>query len=722
MNEQPLTVPSRSAVASRFFNSLHRYKNLLLSKWWVLLLCAAASLGALAALKWNAPPEYQSVGRMIVGSKTALPSGGGYTEEMNNFYGTQMALMQSDTVSNRAAVIVQVEHTNFHPCAVDLKVTVSPKTSIFNLKAVGLDAEYSQAFLAATMSQYIKVKQEMRGRMADSTKEAIQAEIQRLGLEVQKGKQALVDYQSSNSVVFLQDQGNSAGVRLAELTHQQANLKSELQLLKMLTLDENVERQLTMAQQNISKAPQSSPSAQEMKQEGAQVGITADNKNTPGDQATANVGLVGSQTEYLKAKQQIMLLQGQRAELSEFLRPKHPKIVALDEDIARKEKLLDLFRNQSQEQLGNLQHSLELQIQNLDSEIKVWEGKSLDISKKMAEYQTIKEDNLRVQNMYDRLVTVDYSIETDKSMSQESVSILEEATPPTTVPPQIIKWATLAMILGLGLGMSILLVVDHLDDRPTSLVELQEIVEEEVLGQIPRVHSKDKSSPGILQEEDDRHAMVEAYRNLRSSVTFLGTAEKRPRTLVVTSAIPGDGKSMTSANLAITLARSGAKVILVDADLRRGVMHTRFGVRNNPGFSEVLLGQCPWREALVSTGIPNLTLIPRGSTNRHPGELFVTPAKNQFTKEAAGLFDYLIFDTAPVMAADDVSNLAPQVDGVIMVIRANYTSGRVARAALDLLYQRKANILGVVFNAVRSHSSEYYYYHYKDYYAKNPTA
>jgi Mrp family chromosome partitioning ATPase len=107
---------------------------------------------------------------------------------------------------------------------------------------------------------------------------------------------------------------------------------------------------------------------------------------------------------------------------------------------------------------------------------------------------------------------------------------------------------------------------------------------------------------------------------------------------------------------------------------------------------------------------------------RHPGELFVKSIKQQFLKEAGGKYDYILLDSSPVMAADDVSNLAPYVDGVLMVIRANYTSGRVARAALDLLYLRKAKVLGIVFNGISSTGGDYYYYKYKEYYAKTPAA
>jgi len=194
------------------------------------------------------------------------------------------------------------------------------------------------------------------------------------------------------------------------------------------------------------------------------------------------------------------------------------------------------------------------------------------------------------------------------------------------------------------------------------------------------------------------------------------SSTKPPKTIVLTSPIPGDGKSMTSANLAITLARSGAKVLLVDADLRRGVQHNHFSLPANPGLSEVLGGQLDWSKAVQPTSLSSLYLLPRGLCPRHPGELFATPALGKLLKEVAGRYEYVLFDTPPVMAADDVSNLAPFVDGVIMVIRSGYTSGRVARAALDLLYLRKMNIIGLVLNAVRTNAGEYYYYKYKEYY------
>ena len=242
--------------------------------------------------------------------------------------------------------------------------------------------------------------------------------------------------------------------------------------------------------------------------------------------------------------------------------------------------------------------------------------------------------------------------------------------------------------------------------------------DEPILGQIPLQPALGKrNAVALIADGDERHALMESYRNLRSSLLYMATEGKRPKTLLVTSAIPGDGKSMTTANLAITMALAGSKVLLIDADMRRGRLHDEFAIKAAPGLGEVLCGETLWEQAVQQTPTANLHLLPRGDFARNPGEMFLGKAMQTLLKEAPQKFDYVIFDTAPVMAADDVTTLAPHVEGVIFVIRANTTSARVARAALDLLYQRDVDVLGIAFNGVQTNTSEYYYYKYKSYYA-----
>jgi capsular exopolysaccharide synthesis family protein len=322
--------------------------------------------------------------------------------------------------------------------------------------------------------------------------------------------------------------------------------------------------------------------------------------------------------------------------------------------------------------------------------------------------------------MYDGLLNNERTVDVEKQINPESVTILQPATAAVLVARDMFQQLFLAGLLGLVLGGIILVVMRRLDDRPHSLTEIQDLFDEPVLGQIPHVRVKDKKvSVPILTEDDDRYALAEAFRNLRSSIMFLSSNEKQPRTILITSAIPGDGKSMTATNLAVMLARSGARVLLVDADLRRGRIHTQFELPAAPGLAEVLREQQAWTSVVTRNSVPNLFIVPRGTAPRHPGELFVKSIKQQFLKEAGGKYDFILLDSPPVMAADDVSNLVPFVDGVLMIVRANYTSGRMARAALDLLYLRQAKVLGIVFNGV---SGDYYYYKYKEYYATTPAA
>jgi capsular exopolysaccharide synthesis family protein len=723
MDEQPLPAHHRRIhVAGRFFNRLNRFTYLLRKKWWIPALTLALGIGIESFLICNAPPSFQSAGRMIVSVKLSLPNGSGYMEELNNFFGTQTALMQSATVAGRALLRLHALSPNLHAVPVAIQVNLSPKTSIFNLRAVGADPDYVQAYLDASMEEYINLKKEMRQQATDTTKSGILEELTTLDGELRKGKEELVNYESSNSVVFLQDRGNSAGIYLSSLTEKLADMKSELQLLNMLTLDENVERQQDLVLQHLAQFPPSPLKTANTEGDKSSSSPPTDDASTSGQN---NANLVGSESDYLKAKQQILLLKAQRDELAEFLRPKHPMMIALGEEITHKEKLLAIFRQQTQEQLEDRKHTLQLQIQNCEAEIKVWEAKSLEISKKMSDYVAIKEMNQRLQTMYDSLLTTERTLDVDRQISQESVAILEPATPASAAPTEAFKYLAMAGAIGLALGIGMLLFLDHLDDRPTSFMDLEEMFDEPILGQIPLVYPEDKKAGiPVLQPNDDRHALIEANRNLRSSIVFIASPAKPPpiHSIVLTSAIPGDGKSMTAANLAITLANSGSKVLLVDADLRKGVLHTLFSVPPSPGLAEVLDGQLDWSKALQSTSVSNLDLLPHGVHARHPGDLFAAGVKN-FVKDAtAGKYEYVLFDTPPIMAADDVSNLAPVVDGVIMVIRSGFTSGRVARAALELLYLRKMNIIGLVFNAVRTDGGEYYYYRYKDYYAPSRPA
>jgi capsular exopolysaccharide synthesis family protein len=202
----------------------------------------------------------------------------------------------------------------------------------------------------------------------------------------------------------------------------------------------------------------------------------------------------------------------------------------------------------------------------------------------------------------------------------------------------------------------------------------------------------------------------------------MAEAGAQPKILLVTSSVPNEGKSLTAANLAITMAATGSRVLLVDTDSRKGSQHERFQVPGRPGLTEVLSQGLNWEETVHATKTPNLFLMPQGSFAPNASELFIRGVTKSFLQAAAAKYDYVILDTVPVMAADDVTSLAPHADGVLFLIRAEFTSARVARAALNSLYQRQARVVGLVFNAARPSFEEYYRYRYGGYYKNYPAA
>jgi len=418
-----------------------------------------------------------------------------------------------------------------------------------------------------------------------------------------------------------------------------------------------------------------------------------------------------------------MLLQAEQQELGRYLRTNHPKMVAMSEDIGRWEQLLKIFRMQSAEQLESRKASLALEIQNLEKDVKAWERKLLDVQVASAEYQRLKGNSQRIQALYDRLLATMQTLDVNKEISPESVTIMEPATPAYRDQSGLAKKARMGSLVGLGLGVLLLLFLDRLDDRMVSYTELKEAFDEEVVGQVPRERAHGPTRQvALVGPSDGRHSFVEAYRNLRSSLLYMSGAEARAKVLLVTSSVPNEGKSLTAANLAITMAGSGSRVLLVDADSRKGALHERFQVPAKPGLTEVLSQGLNWEEVVQATKTPNLFLMPQGAFSPNASELFLSGLTKSFLQGAAAKYDYVVLDTVPVMAADDVTSLAPLADGVLFVIRSEFTSARVARAALNSLYQRQAQVLGLIFNSARPNTEDYYYYRYKGYYNKYPVA
>jgi polysaccharide biosynthesis transport protein len=688
--EGPATERSHPASwSTALITRLHRYRALLLRRWWIPVFTICLGLFVEAWLIYQTPPSFLSTSKMMLAGKLNIAQGAVYSEDSVNFYGTQIQLMQSAQVKVGAEALVRATHPEMQAVPVEITVAQKPRTSIFDLQAIGRTPDYTQAYLNAVMQKYLDFKKGMREGQGQTVITGITEQLIQTEKDLRTAEDEMLDFQKQNNIGFIQEEGNSAAAYLVKLNREFASLKTEYDLLNLLDLDQNLDR------------AQLKPDAVAGGQNGE-------------DQGMPFAG-VGPEGDYLKAKQQLQLLKAERDTLAKDLRPRHPKIIKYNDEIAKQEKLIDLFREDSVEKLKTRRESIGKQMENLQANIKEWEAKALDLSQRLAQFNRVKGKVDRLKTLYDRLTNnlkeVDVSQVVD---SGDQVSIMEMANPPVSVRPGWIKSLFIGLGCGLLVGIAILILLDRIDDRMASFSEFQHQFSENVLGQIP----KDKTKGGVtlLAPEDARHVFAESYRNVRSSIFFMPYEGPRPKTLLITSAVPNEGKSTVASNLAITMALSGASTLLIDGDLRRGALRESFGVSSKIGFSEVLKQEVNWREVVVPTSYSNLFLLPRGKILPQPSEHLLRDSTDALLKEIYSYYDYIIIDSPPVLAADDTTSLAPKIDATLFVVRLSHTSARLTRKALQLLYDRQVNVPGVILNFVDTSLPEYYYYQYSEYY------
>jgi capsular exopolysaccharide synthesis family protein len=689
----PLDRPTSGAWTTSFITRLHRYKALLLRRWWIPVLTICLGVFVQAWLIYQTPPSFLSTAKMMLSGKLNISQTAVYSEDSMNFYGTQIQLMQSSEVRRSAEALVRATHPEMQPVLVDIQVVQKPRTSIFDLQAIGSAPEYTQAYLNAVMQKYLDFKKGMKEDRGHEVTTGMTEQLIQTEKDLRAAEDEMLDFQKQNNIGFIQEEGNSAAAYLVRLNQQYAQLKTEHELLDKLDLDQNLDR---------GQIPKPEAAASPGATEGT-------------EQTGMPFSDVGPEADYLKAKQAVQLLKAERDTLSKDLRPKHPKILKLNDEITKQENLIQLFRADAVEKLTTRRASIGKQMENLLGNIKEWETKALDLSQRLAQFNRIKGKVDRLKALYDRLNNDLKSVGVSQVVDGgDQVAIMEMATIPQSVRPGLLKSLLIGLGCGALAGIAILLLLDRIDDRMASFGEFQNHFSENVLGQIPKEKTKGKVT--LLQPDDARHIFAESYRNIRSSIFFMPYDGPRPKTILVTSAVPNEGKSTISANLAITFALSGARTLLIDGDLRRGAQREAFDISSKIGFSEVLKQEVNWQDVVVPTAYPSLFVMPRGKTLSQPSEHLLRESTDELLKEIYKHYDYIIIDSSPVLAADDTTSLAPKIDATLFVVRLSYTSARLTRKSLELLYNRQVNVPGVILNYVDTSLPEYYYYQYSEYY------
>jgi capsular exopolysaccharide synthesis family protein len=227
---------------------------------------------------------------------------------------------------------------------------------------------------------------------------------------------------------------------------------------------------------------------------------------------------------------------------------------------------------------------------------------------------------------------------------------------------------------------------------------------------VPAFVAKETVGPPLLGNGMPQE-FTEAFRGIRTNILF-SSADSGPKSIVVTSTGPGEGKSVVSANVAMSMAQAGQRVLLVDADMRRPKAHEFFGISQEPGLSNVIVGEAKASDTVKRTLTPNLWILPAGKVPPNPAELLGSKRFREFVQSLGDHFDWIVLDSPPVMAVTDACVLAHSVTGVVFVVASEMTSKGAAKAALEQLDSVKAKYIGAILNRVDVQRNSFYYSHY----------
>ena len=272
---------------------------------------------------------------------------------------------------------------------------------------------------------------------------------------------------------------------------------------------------------------------------------------------------------------------------------------------------------------------------------------------------------------------------------------VEAALPSAPISPNPPRNAAIGLAIGLLVGLAGALAREALDARVRDSSEIERLTGATLLGSIPKEHGADVL-PSVTRPRSGR---AEAYRHVRTNLEFT-SVDGMPRSVVVTSAAPGEGKSTTAANLAVVAARSGRNVVLVDADLRKPMVARTFGLQASVGLSDVLTGRWRWQEALVPVQGENLHVLASGAVPRFPSELVGSAQMARVIEELEQAFDFVIVDSPPVLPVSDALVIGVNVGGVVLVARMLETRRAALKRAVDAVAKVNAHLLGIVGNAV----------------------
>jgi polysaccharide biosynthesis transport protein len=574
------------------------------------------------------------------------------------------------------------------------------KTRLIDIRSSHTDPKVAAKVVNATADAFALWNLEVKTKTNSIAGTYLQKRIAELQSQIRNGEEQLVNYAQSHEIVSLDPNQNTVVERLAGLNKQlleaendrilaEAGYRASLSTGAAEATAEVSDKQITDLKSRLS----------DLKQKRAQLLLTDTDESPEVKDVNEQIGLLDRQLSETRSTAKTVV----RTNLETNYR----------KALEREKTLRESFNKQRSETVNQNQAAINYNI--LKQEIETNKG-LLD-----GLMQRSKENDVSMAGTPNNIHVVDYASE-----------------PKGPIGPRRLQGVMIALFLALALGVGLALFLEYLDDTVKSASDVERGLRLPALAvipvagrtatqrllPIPRLFRRDIGSGTgreLLINSDGPSVQAEAYKHLRTSV-LLSIAGRAPRTLLVTSSVPAEGKTTTVVNMATVLAQTGARVLVIDADMRRPRLHQLFGVENREGLSTALSSDMTLNEILSMVNQykdTNVYLLSSGAIPPNPAELLGSEQMRNLLEGACESFKYIIIDSPPITSFTDGVLISSLVDGVLLVVHGGRTSRQVVKRTRQMLQEIGARIIGVVLNKIDLRSQEYYYYHqdYKAYYS-----
>lgn len=420
----------------------------------------------------------------------------------------------------------------------------------------------------------------------------------------------------------------------------------------------------------------------------------------------------------IELKNQYFSLKSQISDLRKSYTENHPKVIKIRSQI-------DLIKREIDEEINKIVKNIEIKYRNaiskeasLRDQSRQYRSEIIDLDQDMLEYESLKREAEITRELYLSMSKRMREAALAEALEISNVRVVQRASPPLFPKPsgKMMK-IFIGFVMSFGIGIIYILGSEYFDRRFKKIEEIESYLNIPVMGTVPEFSKEHTQLIMPISYELPESKYAESYRILRTRI--LKNHSESLKSLMITSALTGEGKSTISSNLGVSFAQLGFKILLVDVDLRKPALHKHLSIPQEPGLLNILLNDVEWESMIHDTYLPNLKAIPAGGIPSNPSELLGNQRMKRFLKEASEIFDFIILDAPVILSISDVEILSSEIDGILLIHNANKSDKRTTMEAKKVLERSMSNIIGVVINNINQNNDIYGYSQHEMYYGRN---